>query len=192
MSERVTRAQFAAMHGWQPPHVTRMVQRGRIDVDGDGLIDVDAAEQRLAESADPSRDATRERWQRYRAQRDVHDEVRAERPDDSGEDGDQPPSAPTYASAKARREHALADLAEIELEKARGTLIEADKVHAEVQAVFRITREQLEMIPARLAPRLAPSIEQQHETYQLIDEEVRRALTELCERLEGGQSEAAA
>ena len=92
-------------------------------------------------------------------------------------------STQSYAEAKARREHYMAELARLDVEKANGKLVEAEQVKRQVYDLFRIVRDQLEQLPARLAPQLSPDAAAQHEMHEMLDAEVRAVLEELCERI---------
>src|SRR5262245_1719914 len=52
---KLTSAQFAKLKGWNRSYVTRLVNKGRIQRDAAGLIDVAAAEKALANGKHPGR-----------------------------------------------------------------------------------------------------------------------------------------
>ena len=60
----------------------------------------------------------------------------------------------SYVDARARKEQAQADIAEMERDKARGLLIERQAVEAAVEDVMTTVRQALEQQPHRLAPLL--------------------------------------
>jgi phage terminase Nu1 subunit (DNA packaging protein) len=76
--------------------------------------------------------------------------------------------SPDYASGKARRENALADLAELKLATERGELLNAHDVRSTWLSILADIRARLLAIPARVTD-LAQ-----------LDAEIRRALEELA------------
>lgn len=61
----------------------------------------------------------------------------------------------TYTINRVRREAADAEMAELNLAKAQGSLISVESVKAALGSVFSATRDALLQIPARLSPLLA-------------------------------------
>lgn len=97
-----------------------------------------------------------------------------------------PRDLPEYYSARAvregsaaRREAAQADLAEIELAKRRGQLIDAEDARADVIAAFSLVKTRLLGVPSLLAQRF-PHLAV--EVTPVLDELIREALEELSAR----------
>jgi hypothetical protein len=90
----------------------------------------------------------------------------------------EPGEAAAYASARARREAALAELAELKLAKQRGELVEAAAVVTGVTNLFTVCRTQLLALPSK-AKQVIPELS--HEHVRLLDGLVRQALEELSE-----------
>lgn len=88
--------------------------------------------------------------------------------------------APDYASERARFIRARADLAEMEAEEKRGSLIAAEDVETAWIAVLAALRTRLLALPDRLAPRLHAE-ESPAGMRDLMRGAVREALEELAE-----------
>lgn len=94
-------------------------------------------------------------------------------------------------AAAARREAALADMAEIEVAELRGELVNVAEARADVIAKFTVVKTKLLGIPARLAQRLP---ELAAEVVPVADELLREALEELAadaDSADGEEDEAA-
>lgn len=83
--------------------------------------------------------------------------------------------------AAARREAALAEMAELDLAERRGELIPVDQARADVFDKFTIVRTRLLGVPTRVAQRL-PAIAA--DVVPVIDELLREALEELADGAE--------
>lgn len=140
-------AEFAAFVGWDKSHVTRLKQLGQLELTADGLVDYPASLRRIADNADPARDA----------QRQVAAAKRAPAPEAAP--APPPPAAPLdvdpkYASSRADKEYWAAQTAKLEYEQLVGKVVyraDVDKVVADVTLQFR---QALENQPHRLADRL--------------------------------------
>ena len=88
--------------------------------------------------------------------------------------------APDYAVERARFIRARADLAEMEAEEKRGSLIMADQIEAAWIAVLALLRTRLLALPDRLAPQAfdQPTV---GETRNLIRAAIREVLDDLAE-----------
>jgi phage terminase Nu1 subunit (DNA packaging protein) len=91
------------------------------------------------------------------------------------------PDVPDYNESRARRESALADMAEIEVAERRGELVPVDEARADVVSRFTVVRTRLLGVPSRVAQRL-PHLA--GEVVPILDELLREALEELA--LDGG------
>jgi hypothetical protein len=91
------------------------------------------------------------------------------------------PDVPDYNESRARRESALADMAEIEVAERRGELVPVAEARADVVSRFTVVRTRLLGVPSRVAQRL-PHLA--GEVVPVLDELLREALEELA--LEGG------
>jgi hypothetical protein len=86
-----------------------------------------------------------------------------------------------FASARARREKALADLAELELARKRGEVLNAADAAARIFALNRRARDILLAMPDRLAPRVVGL--DQSALHSLISEEVRIVCEQIADIL---------
>jgi hypothetical protein len=149
---------FAAFAGWDKSHVTRLKQLGQLVLDDAGRVLFAASLQRIADHADPARDA----------QRDVAAARRATAPQtapavpppagdrdpDAPEDPDDDPDAPKYAASRATKEYWAAQTAKVEYERLVGELVrkaDVDKAVADAAIQFR---QAIDNQPHRLADRL--------------------------------------
>lgn len=81
---------------------------------------------------------------------------------------------------RARKERAMADKLELELEIRRGELVEAAAVDAMNAEVDGIIRSNFMSLPSRLANELA-ALESPREVQLFLDEEIRKTLTQLSD-----------
>ena len=148
----LSRSRFAERQGWSPSYVTKLGQQGRLVLSPDGkLVDVVATLARLVRTTDPGKDGVRQHHAAARAERDVGKHVRPDAPEEgAGFDAD-----PKYWTNKARREGALAELAELDLAKKRGELVERARVEAAANGAGRMLRDAMLGLPTQLAPELA-------------------------------------
>ena len=142
----VSQSEFADLLNVGRSYITALKKAGRLVVTEDGKVDVDASRQRITETADPNRDDVVSRWAAKRGETTAAI--------GSSEQADDEPVSGTYASARARKEHAAADVAEMERDKMRGLLIERIAVEAAIEDVMTTVRQALEQQPHRVAPML--------------------------------------
>ncbi|WP_375592192.1 hypothetical protein [Chitiniphilus eburneus] len=147
----LSKSEYAASKGWSRPYVSKLAKNGRLVLTSEGLVDVEATEARIHATADPSKIGVASRHAAARSDRDVHRHTGARAPGEAG-DGEEYAG---YQSARARRENHLADLAEIELLKARDALLERPAVEATAMECGRATRDQVLGVPRQIANELA-------------------------------------
>jgi phage terminase Nu1 subunit (DNA packaging protein) len=126
--------QFAALLGCDKSHVTRLKQAGRLVLDEQGLVLVDASKARIAETEGERDDVTA----RHAAAKGM--EV--------------PKLDETRVSAQTRKEMAQADVAEMERDVMRGKLIEREQVEAALADTVAFARQGVENLPHRVAAQL--------------------------------------
>lgn len=164
----VTKAEYARRRGVSGAAVTQAVKAGRLTL-VDGKVNLETAD---AEWGGKSRPRVNSQ-PAVKAQILVPAErAQPEVPDDADL------SIPPWQDSKARQAHLDAEVAEIELGKLRGTLIEKAKVRAEYARQAKAVADGLLNIPARLAPVLhaAKSL---GEVQTLLDTEIRAVLAQL-------------
>lgn len=87
-------------------------------------------------------------------------------------------SNPTLAAAKLRKLEAEASLAELELQKERGMLIEIVEVTRIVEKEYATVRAKLLALPSKVSG-IIYSLQTQREVTDILDEHIREILTEL-------------
>ncbi|SDU17032.1 terminase small subunit [Pseudomonas moraviensis] len=156
----LSKSAFAARLGRSPSYVTWLKDNNRLVLSPNGKqVDVHATEALIRDTADPSKVAVAERHQQDRIQRDVYSQLSSQAEPTSTA---APPltitpagQLPDFQKARALREHNLAQLAEIELHKAKGSLVALSAVQSGAYNAGRMLRDQLLGMPPQLAPELA-------------------------------------
>lgn len=149
-SELVSLREFARRKGWNPGYAHKLKEQGRLVLAG-GKVDVAASELRLAESADPSREHLRR--------------AAAPAPAPAAYEPPAPPAAaPITQNAtfnKARTASVVFDakLKELEFKKASGLLVDRDEVARLRFTEFRLLRDALGNVGARVKDALVADLE---------------------------------
>lgn len=156
--ELVSQAEFARRMGWTRQYVSKLGKNCRLVLAGN-LVDVEASIAAVQAGADPAR------------------QLDAPRPVAPGE--------MSFAQARAQRERANAQLAELELGERRGALLPRDMVEREAFERARGLRDRILMVPALIADELAvmtdgPAIRRK------LDNALRQALRESAHVDPGG------
>lgn len=150
---RITQAELARRLKVSRPSVSKAVKAGRITPDDEGLFDpVEAELQWLAN--------TRPKAQGLASK---------------GGNG-------SYSQARARKETALARMAELRLEEAMGNLVSREVVEFVVDDMAATSRRHFEELPQRLAPLVAP-ITDLGEVLRTIDDMVRDTLMNISQEI---------
>jgi hypothetical protein len=149
---RGSQAEFARLVGWDKSHVTRLKQLGQLVLAADGAVDFAASLRRIADNADPGRDAQRNTAAAKRPDAPAG----AAKPPDGDDDKDKPDDidGPKYSAARATKEFWAARTAQVEYERLTGELVrrtDMDKAVADAAMQFR---QAVENQPHRLADRL--------------------------------------
>lgn len=128
-----------------------------------------------------------------KARRATDDEADADGESDGAEPEGLPPGVPKYDVSRAvreyhaaRREGALADVAEIERDQVRDAVVPAEEVRAYIDEKFTLVKTKLLGIPSRVAqqlPKLAKEVE------PVVDKYIREALEELAAEDDGDGEE---
>lgn len=149
----LSRSEFAAAQGWSPSYVTKLGKQGRLVLDADGrLVDVAATLAGLKRTADPAKDGVRQHHAAERTEKHVGAHTK---PDAPGDEVGGNAADPKYWESKARREGALAELAELELAKKRGDLVDRARVESAAFSIGRLLRDAVLGLPTQLAPAIA-------------------------------------
>ena len=155
-----TQADFARRIGVVRSRVHALKESGRLVMEGD-LVNVEASKARIEET----RNAT-------------HDNQATAKVGAGGTAPIEEAAAPRRIDAQARKEHAQADIAEMERDKMRGELLLKDDVIAAVADIVTTLRARLESLPAQIGPQVAP-ISDEGLCTAMIADHVEAALSEL-------------
>ncbi|HWH75563.1 MAG TPA: hypothetical protein VNV16_14995 [Methylibium sp.] len=146
--QRDSQAAFARYVGWDKAHVTRLKQLGHLVLADDGRVVFGASLRRIADHADPGRDAQRQ------AAADRRPARASEPPAGSESEPDADGTEPKYASSRATKEYWAAKTAQVEYEKLTGELVSRTAVDKAVADAAMQFRQAVENQPHRLADRL--------------------------------------
>lgn len=156
----MTQAEFAREIGVGRSRVHALKEAGRLVMAGD-LVDVEASKARI--------EATRN---------SAHDN-QATAKVGAGDTAPAEESMPIRRiDAQARKEHAQADIAEMERDKMRGELLRKDDIVATVVDIVTTLRARLESLPAQLGPQVA-AVSDEGICTAMIADHVEAALAEL-------------
>ncbi len=182
----LTQSAFARHLGVDRAHVSRLKKTGRLVMTPDGQrVLVAESEARIAATADPGKVAVAERHAAKRAGQAaaVDGQKAAKTEAEPGEpDAPEQPGTPDYQKARARKETANADLAEMEARTRAGQLMETAAVMAAVADAGTTFRTHFATLPTILAPQLA-AMADENQIRLLLEDHVEQALGELCVRL---------
>ncbi|WP_426206784.1 terminase small subunit [Pseudomonas sp. TWP3-1] len=188
----LSKSAFAARIGRAPSYITWLKNNNRLVLTADGKqVDVTASEALIRDTADPSKTAVADRHHQDRLQRDVYSQLSSQAEPTSTA---APPltitpagQLPDFQKARALREHNLAQLAEIELHKAKGSLVALSAVQSGAYNAGRMLRDQLLGMPPQLAPELA-SMTDPWEIEKHLTAAIRRSLED-AERMSSADLE---
>jgi len=151
----MTQAEFSRHLGVERSYVTALKQSGRLVMTDDGKVDVEASEAKIAATADPGKAGVAERHAKNRGDQPADGgggKPADQEADDAGSEADE---TPDYQRARARKELANAQLAEMEVAKQAGLLFESTEVLAVVADAGTIFRTTLESRRPLLVSQLA-------------------------------------
>lgn len=152
----MTKAEYADRRGWSRAYVSKLVKQERLVITADGKVDAEASDAQLAASADPSKSGVAERHHQERVEKGVYAHIApgAEPSPALLQVGQGAGAPPDYQKARARREFALALLAEDEHRKSRGELVDRALVDSAAFTAARALRDLLMGIPPKIAGEL--------------------------------------
>lgn len=180
--ETATFAGFARLLGVKPQAVTALRHAGRLVLTDDGKrVLVTASQQRMRDTADPSKVGVVARHAAERAAK--AEKAACPSLSDKGEGDDDDDTAddiainPDRYGSRAKREHYLALEAQRAYEVAIGKLMDASEVTAAVAHAATTLRNQLEGLPDVLGPQLA-AITDEAQARATLAEAIEHALEE--------------
>ena len=179
MTHFMTQAQYArhrkerGLVGQTPAAVCKKIKAGQLSQaagavvlqDGRVLIDPEAADAQWAGNTDPA------------LQRAQPGPVRAREERDDG----QPRALGTLLDFRTKTEASKALKARIEVDQLRGMVLERAQVEDTIFQAMRVTRDQLRVLPGKLAPQLA-YLETPEACRALLEREIRTLLDDLSRR----------
>lgn len=185
-----TQAEFAARQGWHRSTVTRLKQAGRLVMQG-ARVNAAASLARIEETGGMRFDVA-ERHAAQRAQQ-AGQKTAAAPSAGSGEGEGQGAGAiaaqatetvagERRSDAQARKESALADLAEMDVKQKRGELIPKPDVDAALRSFGASVRAKLDVLPDQLAPILV-AVADLDEIHALLAEHCRGILSAVADDL---------
>jgi hypothetical protein len=163
----VSQSEAARREGVSQPYVAKLIKQGRLEKDDAGRVRLVQLRAVRATDLDPSRG-------HHKAQQKVPSAVHVDPPQDPPNRG--------FTAARTRREEQQAVLAELDVRKRTGELVEWSKVEAMNASTAVMVRESLLAIPDRLAAVLAAETDERR-VRQLLDSELRTALASLAASL---------
>ena len=176
--ELITQAEYARRRGVAKSAVKRAVDEGRIRLI-DGKIDPEVADIQWAKNTRARADSrgrsaeaasTEDQLTLGASEAPAGAEARAQQAPTTGGAQD-----PGYYDARARRERADAERAELEVARMAGRLVEKDRVHEAVFEAFRQLRDRVMAVPRRCAPSVV-GMREARDVEHAMTAELRQAL----------------
>ncbi|WP_457425651.1 hypothetical protein [Roseateles sp. P5_E7] len=202
----VSKKDFAELYGCGKSYVSQLVKDSRLVLVDDGrLVDVEKSFELLGVTSDPSKAGVRERWAAYRAgSESAGTATAAGAPPappvalaDAGQLtlDDQPaavsaagpaeaPRNTAYHDARTMREQAQAQMAQIELGKQLGTVLDAETTLRAVMDAHVAARAEIMKLPDRLA-QLVAAQSNPRACFELIRVECERACKRMVDAARG-------
>ena len=179
----ITQAEYARRRGVSRAAITKAIKSGRI-TPIDGRIDPDVADIQWARNTSTAR-APLAGPAPAPAAASIAPRVavRAARPAEF-DDGDRDEEPASLLESRARREAALAELAELELAEKRGELVSAAAIEKSLSTKIMSVRESLDTLADRITPLLAAETNPD-KVYALLRSEIRQVLSQLSSESRG-------
>lgn len=162
MGKRVNQSEFAKIANVNKSTVSRWIKAGRIKIGGDGLLDVDEGlrQRSLTESPEPHHQAAKARIDEDKAY--AQSQGPQERPQGPNEEGaaSKPLNQAELISirlkmATMKEREAKAEMANLELDKAAGLLIERSEIEFVLTDIAKTFAEKLATLADRYSPACA-------------------------------------
>lgn len=187
------KSEYADSRGWSRAYVSKLGKAGRLVLSDCGkLVDAEATDMLLAETADPSKAGVAERHQQDRIDKHVGDLVKPAAPTTPASPSQPKDKGTTvdghnFQNARAKREHFLAALAENEFRLSQGQLAVVDDIRRAGYSTARMLRDLLLGMPRQIAAELA-AVNDPWELERKLTEELRRVLAD-AERISASDLE---
>jgi hypothetical protein len=186
----LSRVEFAESKGWQPSYITKLIKQERLVLTKDGKrIDVAASERRLKATERVDKQGVREHHARKRkgkteaAPSAPAPPAGASATPPAGAEPEARNSDPTYDAynaSRAKREAALASMAEMDQRLRQAELVEVSQVRDAAARVAGIIARGFDQIPPRIAAVWATESDPGKREHLLI-EELRRIQQEFAD-----------
>lgn len=163
----MTKSEYARHRGITPSAVTRAIAEGRISttkIEGRERIDRDAADRQWLASTRPRADVTPPSRPRPKSAVDDEDRDR-------------------LRAARIKFEEARAEAANLDLDKAAGSLVERAEVDFVLADLGSAIIQEFEQLPDRLAPELAAAQGDREKVRRLLADGIGEALNRLADHL---------
>jgi hypothetical protein len=192
VGEKVRQSGYAKRHGLSRQRVHQLKQDGRVVIDEEGLVDVEASDRNLATMIDHRKaNMARQMDMVATASGAVTTELPLETdPTDeapsvqtSGSPARAVNAAADYWTHKALREASEAALSELKLQERLGNLVELREVARATREIYARMANKLLQHPAQLAPVIV-SLQDQDKVEVLLLERVQTVLNELASELD--------
>lgn len=183
----MAKAEYADRRGWSRAYVSKLVKQGRLVLTSEGKVDAEASDALLAASSDPSKAGVAERHHQDRVEKGVYAHIApSAEPSPALAQPGPAGNTPDYQKARARREYALALLAEDEHRKSRGELVERELVDSAAFTAARTLRDLMLGIPPKIAGELV-TLTDPWEIERRLVQAIRRALEDADRQLQSVQ-----
>ncbi|STQ91744.1 terminase small subunit [Iodobacter fluviatilis] len=183
MDPYLSKKAFADSQGWSPSYVTKLLKTGRLILSPDGKkVDGAATLALIGKTIDPAKEGVRQRHEQARIQRDVYDEVHADRPVLPVKTAAAPLPGELmftdFQEARTSREGYLAKLAKVEYERVCQQTVDRQAVHDAAHRYGRLLRDTLLGVPKQISSDLA-AITDPWVLEQLLTERLRKTLEDV-------------
>lgn len=175
-TEPVSRAEYARAKNVNRATITRWAQANRIVLDADGNVLVAESEEQLAKTADPSKAGVVKRHEVERGQKVM--DLAADVPKANSQKPEKHEGYGKRINESARREAALADMAEMDRDKQAQVLTDVAGVVKAMEDFATFSRQKYERIAFDLKLRVAVESDPD-KCFQLIIEAVHAASREI-------------
>lgn len=183
MSHAVTQAEFARILGVRRSYVTALKKADRLVLNEIGNVLVDESHARIAETADPGKAGVADMHAKNRGEPIPTVNPENQSKTENEDDQDDEPGRPDYQNARARKELANAQLAEMEVRQKAGDLFDAAEALAIVADAATIFRTAMESRRPLLVSQLA-MISDEAEIRVFLEEQDEYLLADLSARLD--------
>lgn len=178
----VTQAEFARILGVERSYVTALKKAGRLVLNEIGNVLVEESQARIAATADPGKAGVADMHAKKRGEPNATVDGKNQSKTETEEDPDDIAPTPDYQAARARKELANAQLAEMEVRQKAGDLFDAAEALALVADAGTVFRTTLDSRRPLLVSQLAMMADEA-EIRVFLEEQDEHLLADLSARL---------